>query len=72
MNEQRLREALVERGRSLYDRGYAHGSSGNLSARIDDGIENRGAGEPGIVDLVGGAEKVAGAELTDLRRVDRE
>jgi ribulose-5-phosphate 4-epimerase/fuculose-1-phosphate aldolase len=38
MNEQRLREALVERGRSLFDRGYAHGSSGNLSARIDDGI----------------------------------
>jgi len=38
VNEQRLREALVERGRSLYDRGYAHGSSGNLSARIDDGI----------------------------------
>ena len=38
MNEQRLREAIVERGRSLYDRGYAHGSSGNLSARIDDGI----------------------------------
>jgi ribulose-5-phosphate 4-epimerase/fuculose-1-phosphate aldolase len=38
MNEQKLREALVERGRSLYDRGYAHGSSGNLSARIDDGI----------------------------------
>ncbi len=38
MNEQRLREALVERGRSLYDRGYAHGSSGNLSARVDDGI----------------------------------
>jgi len=38
MNEQRLREAIVERGRSLFDRGYAHGSSGNLSARIDDGI----------------------------------
>lgn len=38
MNEQRLREAIVERGRSLYDRGYAHGSSGNVSARIDDGI----------------------------------
>jgi ribulose-5-phosphate 4-epimerase/fuculose-1-phosphate aldolase len=38
MNEQKLREALVERGRSLYDRGYAHGSSGNLSARIDDGF----------------------------------
>ena len=38
MNEQRLREAIVERGRSLYDRGYAHGSSGNLSVRVDDGI----------------------------------
>jgi ribulose-5-phosphate 4-epimerase/fuculose-1-phosphate aldolase len=38
MNEQKLREALVERGRSLFDRGYAHGSSGNLSARVDDGI----------------------------------
>jgi ribulose-5-phosphate 4-epimerase/fuculose-1-phosphate aldolase len=38
MNEQRLREAIVERGRSLYDRGYAHGSSGNLSARTGDGI----------------------------------
>ncbi|MDH5246854.1 MAG: aldolase [Betaproteobacteria bacterium] len=38
MNESALREAIVERGRSLYERGYAHGSSGNLSARIDDGI----------------------------------
>jgi len=38
MNERGLREAIVERGKSLYDRGYAHGSSGNLSARTDDGI----------------------------------
>ncbi len=38
MNESGLREAIVDRARSLYDRGYAHGSSGNLSARIDDGI----------------------------------
>ena len=38
MSENALRDALVERGRSLYDRGYAHGSSGNLSARIDGGI----------------------------------
>ena len=38
MNEAKLRDQLVERGRSLYDRGYAHGSSGNLSARLDDGI----------------------------------
>jgi len=38
MNENALREAIVERGRSLHDRGYAHGSSGNLSARVADGI----------------------------------
>jgi len=38
MSEADSRDQLVERGRSLYDRGYAHGSSGNLSARIDGGI----------------------------------
>ncbi|MEO6565838.1 MAG: class II aldolase/adducin family protein, partial [Casimicrobiaceae bacterium] len=38
MNETAARDALVERGRSLYDRGYAHGSSGNLSVRLDDAI----------------------------------
>ena len=38
MNESAARDAIVERGRSLYDRGYAHGSSGNLSMRIDDAI----------------------------------
>ena len=38
MNESAARDAIVERGRSLYDRGYAHGSSGNLSVRIDDAI----------------------------------
>ena len=36
--ETHLRDLLVARGRSLYDRGYAHGSSGNLSARLDSGI----------------------------------
>jgi ribulose-5-phosphate 4-epimerase/fuculose-1-phosphate aldolase len=36
--EAHLRDLLVARGRSLYDRGYAHGSSGNLSARVDGGI----------------------------------
>lgn len=38
MNETAARDALVERGRSLYDRGYAHGSSGNLSVRVGDTI----------------------------------
>ena len=38
MNETKARDLLVERGRSLYERGYAHGSSGNLSVRLDDAI----------------------------------
>ena len=38
MTENELREALVLHGRSLYERGYAHGSSGNLSARLPDGL----------------------------------
>ena len=38
MKEAPLRELLAARGRSLYDRGYAHGSSGNLSVRVDDGV----------------------------------
>lgn len=38
MSESTLRDLLAERGKSLYDRGYAHGSSGNLSAKVDGGI----------------------------------
>lgn len=38
MNETALRESLALFGKSLYDRGYAHGSSGNLSARLSDGL----------------------------------
>lgn len=38
MNENELREALALHGHSLYERGYAHGSSGNLSARLPDGL----------------------------------
>ena len=38
MSDTKLRDELVARGRSLYDRGYAHGSSGNLSAKVDGGI----------------------------------
>lgn len=37
MNETSLREMLVDRGRSLYERGYAHGSTGNLSVRLPGG-----------------------------------
>jgi ribulose-5-phosphate 4-epimerase/fuculose-1-phosphate aldolase len=38
VNETAARDAITERGRSLYERGYAHGSSGNLSVRVADGI----------------------------------
>jgi ribulose-5-phosphate 4-epimerase/fuculose-1-phosphate aldolase len=59
MNESGLREAIVDRARSLYNRGYAHGSSGNLSARIDDGIlvtptgSSLGRLDPGRISKVG-------------------
>lgn len=38
MSETRLREQMAEFGRSLFERGYGCGSSGNLSVRLDDGI----------------------------------
>jgi len=38
VTENQLRESLAMFGRSLYERGYAHGSSGNLSVRLPDGL----------------------------------
>lgn len=38
MSEAALREKLALFGKSLFDRGYVHGSSGNLSLRLDDGF----------------------------------
>ncbi len=35
--EARLREHIVEVGRSLHARGFTHGSTGNVSAAVDDG-----------------------------------
>lgn len=37
MSETALREALCLVGQSLFARGYAHSTAGNLSARLDDG-----------------------------------
>ena len=37
MNENQLREKVVEIGRSLYERVLAHGSAGNISVKIADG-----------------------------------
>jgi 3-dehydro-4-phosphotetronate decarboxylase len=36
MNETALREQICDCGKSLYDRGLATGSSGNISVRLDD------------------------------------
>ncbi len=38
MSEAALREEIVKWGRSLFERGYTAGSSGNISARIGDGF----------------------------------
>lgn len=37
MNETQLREQMAEFGKSLYDRGLAHGSAGNISVKLPDG-----------------------------------
>lgn len=37
MNENQLREQIATIGKSLYDRGLAHGSAGNISVRLADG-----------------------------------
>lgn len=37
MSEHALREQICELGRSLFERGLTHGSTGNISARCDDG-----------------------------------
>lgn len=36
-SEAQLREQICLLGKALYDRGYTHGSTGNLSLRCDDG-----------------------------------
>ena len=37
MNEDTLREDIAAIGKSLYDRGLAHGSAGNISVKLADG-----------------------------------
>ena len=38
MSESKLRDAMCRWGELLHRRGYAHGSTGNVSVRLDDGI----------------------------------
>ena len=37
MQENKLRDQICELGRSIFDRGLTHGSTGNISARCEDG-----------------------------------
>lgn len=37
MTTTRMREEICRVGASLFDRGYTHGASGNISVRLDDG-----------------------------------
>ena len=66
MTETKFRECLVAHARSLFDRGYAHGSSGNLSVRIDDGILVTPTGSSlGRLDPAGAAESRRGSSSND-------
>jgi 3-dehydro-4-phosphotetronate decarboxylase len=38
MTENQAREEICRVGRSLFDRGYAHATAGNISVRLDDGF----------------------------------
>ena len=38
MSENKLREQIAQFGRSLFMRGYGCGASGNISAKLDDGV----------------------------------
>jgi 3-dehydro-4-phosphotetronate decarboxylase len=38
MNETRAREEICRVGKSLFERGYAHATAGNISVRLDDGF----------------------------------
>ena len=37
-DESRLREEICRVGRSLFERGYAHATAGNISVRLEDGF----------------------------------
>jgi ribulose-5-phosphate 4-epimerase/fuculose-1-phosphate aldolase len=38
MNESQAREEICRIGQSLFERGYAHATAGNISVRLDDGF----------------------------------
>lgn len=58
MNYQTEREQIAERARSLFERGYGCGSSGNISLRVNDGLlitptnSSMGSLDPAKISLV--------------------
>lgn len=59
MTDASTREAICALGRSLFERGLTHGSTGNLSVRVDDGVlltptgASLGAPDPARLSHVG-------------------
>jgi ribulose-5-phosphate 4-epimerase/fuculose-1-phosphate aldolase len=68
MNEAGLREEICRVGRSLHARGYVHGTTGNISARLADGFlitatdASLGELEPDRLAKVGADGSTAGAK----------
>lgn len=59
MNEQELRKLITVLGKSLFDRRYTAGGSGNISVRIDDGIlTTRRLGFYPMLDFICGGESI--------------
>ena len=68
MNESRLRSQIAELGRSMFERGLTHGSTGNISARLDDGWlltptgSNLGRLEPARISKLDWSGKLVGGD----------
>lgn len=63
-DENRLRESICETGRSLFDRGYTHGATGNISVRCGNNMlvsptgSRLGRLDPARLSLVDGSGKL--------------
>ena len=65
MTENQAREAIAVTARSLFDRGLTHGSTGNISLRLDDGRwlvtptgSSFGSLDPACISLLDGEGRV--------------
>ena len=68
MNETTLREQICETAKSIFDRGLTHGSTGNISARCEDGWlltptgSNLGRLDPGRLSKLDWAGKLVAGD----------